>query len=404
MALPNRKKIFKKWVRKFHLWAGLAIGSIIFIISVTGCLYVFKDEIQDILRKDAMFHNEANIDKKQVLPIHILEKKVNEYTQEKYPVHWVNIPIDRNESYRFYYYEKNPETTWNYFDEFIIYKSVYVNPYTGEVLGIYDEKNGFFGIVLAIHFSLLLARPIGSWVVGIATLLFIGMLITGIIIWWPKNKKARKQRFWFPKKNLKNWKKFNYDLHNILGFYASFIGIIIAITGSFYAFFFVRALIYLVFSGGLTQYPDFSEYKTTSPKTERTATTPDKIATQVEKLYPKAYGYSIDLGHEHLDEHSHPAFSIYIQQKKGVYYINNEVFFDENSGEMLYNRPHKEKNFGEKVIAANYDIHVGAILGLGGKILAFFVSLICASLPVTGFMIWWQRHKKRKVMFVKKME
>jgi uncharacterized iron-regulated membrane protein len=42
----------------------------------------------------------------------------------------------------------------------------------------------------------------------------------------------------------------------------------------------------------------------------------------------------------------------------------------------------------------NYDIHTGAILGLPGKILMFFASLICATLPVTGFVIWWGRRKK----------
>jgi len=45
----------------------------------------------------------------------------------------------------------------------------------------------------------------------------------------------------------------------------------------------------------------------------------------------------------------------------------------------------------------NYDIHVGAILGLPGKIMAFCASLIAASLPVTGVYIWWgRRHKKSK--------
>ncbi len=45
----------------------------------------------------------------------------------------------------------------------------------------------------------------------------------------------------------------------------------------------------------------------------------------------------------------------------------------------------------------NYDIHVGAVLGLPGKIMAFFASLIAASLPVTGFYVWCGRKKKKKV-------
>jgi uncharacterized iron-regulated membrane protein len=31
-----------------------------------------------------------------------------------------------------------------------------------------------------------------------------------------------------------------------------------------------------------------------------------------------------------------------------------------------------------------------------GKILAFFISLICASLPVTGFLVWWNKKKTPK--------
>ncbi|MDO5606918.1 MAG: PepSY-associated TM helix domain-containing protein [Capnocytophaga sp.] len=393
----KKKKLFKKITGKLHLWLGLTIGVIVFIEGITGALYVFKDEIQNISRQSAIYHGEPNPETKKTLPLLVLEEKVNAYTKEKYPVHWVSIPIDKNESYRFYYYERNPESSWHYFDEFIIYKSVYINPFTGEIVGVYDEKNGFFGIVLAIHFSLLLSRPIGSWVVGIATLSFIVMLVTGIILWWPKNRNMARQRFWFQWKNIKKWKRKNYDLHSILGFYSSIFALIIAITGAFYAFRFIPAVIYFIFSAGQTQYPDMSVYRTTSPDSLRVENRLDRISETVETLYPKAYGYSIDLGHEHLDEHEHPTFSVYVAQNKGSYYINNEIHFDENTGEVLYNRPHSEKNFGEKVISANYDIHVGAILGLFGKIIAFIVSLICASLPVTGFLVWWGRNNKQKI-------
>jgi uncharacterized iron-regulated membrane protein len=44
----------------------------------------------------------------------------------------------------------------------------------------------------------------------------------------------------------------------------------------------------------------------------------------------------------------------------------------------------------------NYDIHVGAIGGITGKVIAFLASLMAASMPVTGFMIWWGRRKKTK--------
>jgi uncharacterized iron-regulated membrane protein len=44
-----------------------------------------------------------------------------------------------------------------------------------------------------------------------------------------------------------------------------------------------------------------------------------------------------------------------------------------------------------------YDIHIGKILGLPGQLLAFFACLVIASLPITGFLIWYGRKKKIQI-------
>ncbi|MCD2425142.1 PepSY domain-containing protein [Niabella pedocola] len=394
----NRKKtpgFFKKWASRLHLWLGMAVGILVFIIAITGCLYVFKDEIENQLRKNAIFHHEPSIETKTVLPLKTLETMVQQQCREPYQVHWVDVPVDKKRSYQFFYYETNPRA-WNYFSEYIIYKSVYVNPFTGKVLAVYDEKNGFFNIVKIIHWSFLLNSGWGKYVTGIPVLIFLVMLITGIILWWPKNKKARKQRFWFQWKNVKAWRRKNYDLHSILGFYASFIALLLAITGLFYAFAFIQNAIYFGFSGGKTTMPDFSHITTKAPDSLRNTHTIDKMAHQVEALYPTAFSYSIDLGNEHMDDHEHPNFSIYVKQLGYSYHIMHQLIFDENSGALLKNYNYKEKNLGEKAVGANYDVHVGAILGLPTKIIAFVASLICASLPVTGFLVWYGRRRKKK--------
>lgn len=395
----HKKKpgFFKKWSAKLHLWFGLAIGSLIFIISITGALYVFKDEIENFTRKEYIYHHEKNIDQKQILPIREMEKLVNQQTKEKYQIHWVNVPMDKTMSYQFYWYEHNPKA-WNYFDEYPIYKLAYVNPYNGQVLKVYDEKNGFFQIVKMIHWSFLLKEEWGTYVVGIPVLIFVLMLITGIVLWWPKNKAARKQRFKFQWKDTTKWKRKNYDLHNILGFYSSIFALILCITGLFYAFFVVQAMIYVIFSGGNTTYPDFSKFKTKAPIEMKTDKTLDKISSKVKELYPTAYGFSLDLGHPHLDDHEHPNYEVYVKHLSYSYHKSSSLIFDENSGELLHSHDPKDKNFGEKVVSANYDIHVGAILGLPTKILAFLTSLIIASMPITGFMIWLGRRKNNKTL------
>jgi uncharacterized iron-regulated membrane protein len=391
----TKKRGLKHWIGKLHLWLGLSTGIIVFIISITGAIYAFQEEITNSIRKDAIFHKEQNIESKTILSLKELEQKINVVTKERFPIHWVTIPVDKSRSYVFYYYEHNPKG-WNVFEEYVIYKSVYVNPFTGEILGIYDETRSFFNIIKSIHYSFMLNTSWGVYVCGIPTLIFVFMLISGIVLWWPKNKNARKQRFWFNWKNVKKWKRKNYDLHNVLGFYASTFALIIAITGLYYSFFFVQALIYFTFSGGSTSYPDFSHITTKAPIEMRNEHTLDKIGKKVEELYPDAFAYSLDFGYEHIDDHEHPNYSVFVKQLSYSYHINHSLIFDENSGELLHIHDHKDKNLGEKAIAANYDTHIGAILGLPGKILAFIISLICASLPITGFLIWWGRQKKQK--------
>ena len=73
--------------------------------------------------------------------------------------------------------------------------SVYVDQYTGEIKGKY-ERAPFFTTMFRLHRWLLDSmKPDGGifWgkmIVGTATLMFVFVLISGIVIWWPRTKKA----------------------------------------------------------------------------------------------------------------------------------------------------------------------------------------------------------------------
>lgn len=230
---------------------------------------------------------------------------------------------------------------------------------------------------------------IGQPVIGWGTFIFVIMLITGIILWWPKNKAARKQRVWFQWKATTQWKRKNYDLHNILGFYIASIAIIIAFTGMVWAFTWFQAIVYVAGSGTTTP-PDV---KTATSKVVKgnTDAAIDSVYMVTKSKYPAASAYSISKPAD-----STGAVNVYVQVVDGAYYINHSLQFDQYTGKLLLERKHDEKNFGEKLITANYDIHVGAILGIPGKIIAFIACFICGMLPVTGFLIWYGRNFKKK--------
>jgi uncharacterized iron-regulated membrane protein len=64
---------------------------------------------------------------------------------------------------------------------------------------------------------------------------------------------------------------------------------------------------------------------------------------------------------------------------------------DAYSGQELHRDGWSDRSALGKVDAARYSIHVGAILGLPGRIAACLASLILAGLCVTGPWMWWKR-------------
>lgn len=392
----HKKKVSstKKWSAKLHLWFGLSVGLIVFIVSLTGTMYIFKDEMQNQLRKEVIFVKSETITQRP-LSIEILREKVALEINEKYPISSVEIPLDKNKSYEFLYYEKDKKA-WNYFDEVKVNKLIYVNQYTGQILGIYNEKYDLFPILKAIHWSLLLNSDWGKYVIGIPVVLFIIMLITGIILWWPKNKKMRNGRFSFDWKNVKTWKRKNYDLHNILGFYASFIALILSISGIYFAYPWVKNTFNFALSGSI-ELPKEKEIKSPDSLLAKNKEVFDLTAEETRKLYSTSSSFRIPLNGKNKKGKELKNIPVSVYGEDGKFAIRNQLVFDKYSGKLLANKPHQNLNNAEKYANANYDIHTGSYFGLFGKIIWFITGLICTSLPVTGFLVWLGKQKKKGI-------
>jgi uncharacterized iron-regulated membrane protein len=382
----------KKWSAKLHLWFGLSVGLIVFIVSLSGTMYVFKDEIQNQLRKDAIYVKAETITP-QPLSIEVLKEKVSLEINEKFPISTVEIPLDKNKSYEFLYYEKDKKA-WNYFDEIKINKLVYVNQYTGEILGVYNEKYDLFPILKSIHWSLLSKSDWGKYVVGIPVILFIILLITGIILWWPQNKKVRKTRLTFDWKNVKTWKRKNYDLHNILGFYASFIALILSLSGIYFAYPWVKNAFNFTLSGS-PELPKEKEIKSPDSLLTKNKAIFDLTAEETRRLYSTSSSFRIPLSGKNKKGKELKNIPVLIYGENGKFAIRNQLVFDKYSGNLLANKPHQNLTNAEKYANANYDIHTGSYFGIVGKIIWFMAGLICTSLPVTGFLVWLGKKKKR---------
>lgn len=366
----------KKAFGKIHLWLGFTSGLLVFVIAVTGCIYAFQEEIQDLTQPYRFVESQD----RQFLPPSVLKAAAEEKLADKH-IHAVQY-LAPNRAALVIYYSIDPE----------YYYLVYVNPYTAEVLRVKDMSTDFFAFILDGHFYLWLPPAIGQPVVATTTLVFVVMLISGIVLWWPRKKKNAKQRFtirWNARR-----RRVNYDLHNVLGFYASSIALILALTGLVWGFQWFANGLYTVTGGEKTLLYSEPESDTT---TLYSADQPviDKIYEIMKAEYPHARSIEV-----HIPETNASVVGANANSEEGTYWKLDYRYFDQHTLEELpvdhiYGR-FKEATAADKLLRMNYDIHTGAVLGLPGKILMFCAGLICASLPVTGVYIWWGRKSKRR--------
>jgi len=368
----------KQLVGKLHRWLGLTSGLVVFIVSVTGALFVFQDEIRDLTEP---WRHVAVQAMAPVLPSQLQAAALAQHPGAATPADtWVT------------YFGPARSATVFFTDKAGNPIQVYLNPYSGQVLHEQNLRYSFFTVVEEIHMYLLLPPTIGQWVVGLSVAVFVVMLVTGVVLWWPKRRQERKQRFtvkWGAR-----WRRVNYDLHNVLGFYAASVALVLALTGLFMIFPYLLNSAMWVANGG-QQYPQEQVLPTLDTLQAVTAATqplPDVIYQTVRRRSPRAEMILL----APTGTAKAPVYCWAYQQALH-YYHRDEYAFHPVSGQLLQARYHATKSNGAKLSDANYDLHTGQILGFGGKLVAFLVSLISASLPITGFLVWWgRRHKSRQ--------
>ena len=373
--MPKQKKqnTFKKWIGKLHLWLGLASGIIVFIVAITGCVYVFHDEIRDLTQP---WRKVAVQEEKFVAPS-VLQQKVS----ARFPGAAPGMVV--------YQGRERPASVVTTIDK--AEHNIYFNPYSAEFIHNEKVEDEFFAIIENLHMYLLLPEEIGRQVVGISTIIFIVMLITGIILWWPKKRKNLKDRLKI--KFDAKWRRVNYDWHSVTGLYISLLALMIAITGLSFSYEWMHESFYVIGNFG-KEYPE----ETTMPAVEESVYD-NSLIPAIDLAMEQTFALLPGAGMHFVWEQGANAPIVTGSYTEALDFDHQSNFyFHPETGELLEKHFYSDKSTGLKLQEMNYGLHTGQYFGLTGKIIAFFGSLFVAGLPVSGFMIWWgRRNKKKKV-------
>lgn len=377
----------RKLFAKIHLWLSIPFGIIIAIVCLTGAILVFETEILEICYPSRYFVKEV---KGEPLPPAALLNAARQQLPDSVKINGLRVMQDPKRTYQVVLPGKKA--------------AAFINPYTAEITGI-DDGQGFFMQMMRLHRWLLDTYKrdgsfaLGKVVVGYSTLVLAFILISGLVIWYPRNKKTLKNRLKI--KTKAGWYRFFYDLHVSGGFYATLLLLVLTLTGLTWSFGWYRDAFYTVFgvetaqTQGHTQAPASSDLKGKSgERGTRERGSKEKVTNYVQwatvladlqNRYPRYNSITIQDG-------SATVSAAQYGNTRG----SDRYTFDPANGEITDVQLYKDLPNSGKIRGWIYSVHVGSWGGLTTRILSCLVSFLGAVFAITGYYFWIKKKIKKK--------
>jgi len=209
--------MLRKILFQVHLWTGLAVGLYVVAICLSGSVLVFRQEVYQYFRPG------TRVEPREME--RLTEEELKVAAKRAYPALEIsNVQLGRRN-------RTTPAEVWIADGEKELHRLF--DPYTGEDLGDAEPPATLlFEKVARFHNDLLLDRAGRDWN-GYGAIVLAIMSLTGLVIWWPGIRGLRRGLLM---KWKTSWKRFNWDLHNVLGFWTFAFVFMWALTGTYMIF------------------------------------------------------------------------------------------------------------------------------------------------------------------------
>lgn len=397
----------KDFMRKLHLWVSVPFGLVITVTCFTGAMLVFESELTSLCSGGVSTVEPVG----DPLPVWKIVELVEPSLESEVEVTGVVIPSDAGEAYKVNL--SKPRRA-----------ALYVNQYTGEVLGKYMRPS-FFDVMRRLHRWLMDTRPSdggiywGKMIVGASTLAFAIILLAGIVIWWPRNRKMLGNRLKIVVSKGKN--RFWYDLHVAGGIYAALFLLAMSLTGLTWSYGWYNDAFYSLFSD--ESVARNVEAVSAEEKYEPGAAMPidrTEAADAVSSATVQADAVSgatakvdaVSAATVQAEGYNSPYYSwqVAVDAVSGKVDFStitvsdgsmsvalggmgnqrayDKYEFDEATGEIISVEYYSDSSLRSKAGGWVRTLHVGTWGGMFSKVLYFLAALLGATLPLTGYWLW----------------
>ena len=380
----------RKIFRNIHLWLSVPFGILITLICFSGAALVFEKEVMELCHRELYFVKKVEA---APLPMEQLMTKVAATLPDSVSVTGVNISSDPERAYQVTLSKPRRAT-------------MYVDQYTGEITGKY-ERAPFFNFMFRMHRWLLDSMKQdggifwGKMIVGTSTLMFVFVLISGVVVWWPRTRKALKNSLKIVAN--KGWRRFWYDLHVAGGMYALVFLLAMALTGLTWSFQWYRTGFYKTF--GVEVQPSMGHGNAAANATAKGGKRDGKPEgregrgahryspyTNWQQVYEQLAEANPDYKQISVSDGSASVAVPRFGNQRGT----DRYKFNPRNGEITETTLYKDLDNSGKIRGWIYSVHVGSWGGMLTRILTFVAALIGASLPLTGYYLWIRKKIKRR--------
>ena len=385
----------KKALRKIHLWLSVPTGIIITLVCFSGAMLVFEKEITEAVKPELYFVKEA---KGEPVPMQQLMEKVEETLPDSVSISGVTVFADSTRTYQVSL--SKPRRA-----------SIYVNQYTGEVTGR-SERLPFFNTMFHLHRWLLgSSSGVGKLLTGICTLVLVFILITGILMWLTNRNKPLKASLAIHV--TKGWGRFWHDLHVAGGIYTTIFLLAMALTGLTWSFSWYRTGFYACFGvessekGGAHGEGGNSHGEGRGSRGEGRYSHGDGRNNHEGKR-GEGRGFHRRSPYRHWDDVLNevalknpgyqqitlkPEVAEVVPEGRLSMRAADKYSYDRRSGEITDVQLYSAGKKDTKVRSGVYMVHTGSWGGIITRILNFLAAFIGATLPLTGYWLWFRRKR-----------
>lgn len=358
-----------------HLISGLSVGLIVLIMSVTGSMLAFRSEIINVADRHVLRVTPSS--EVGRFTIHEWLSTIKKAKPDLKPA-GVKIFSDPTASVAFNLGRGKGD--------------LYINPYTGNILGQDGPLTEFLEKVETWHRWLGMEgklKPVGHHIKGVSSIIFLFIVISGFYLWWPKQWHWKAMSAIVVFNPLAQGKAKDWNWHNVIGFWSAPFLIVIILTGIIMSYSWANDLLYKATGN--------------APPVKRSAEMSEPIKKELAQKENQSINYDalIVKAQTHVPDwkiiqmrfpKQYEGVTINIEDRQsGFLHRRSTLVLDPTTAEVIRFEPYSEHNLGRVLRTWVRYSHTGEAGGVVGKIFAFLAACGAVVLIWTGCALAWRR-------------